>query len=196
MKEINKKILYLNILVSQGILFLAGYLWLRFLTPENSWHNILKLPENTFVLCLAFLAGSALLLSLQFIFLKYVERDLLTDELNLVLISKFSLAELFVIFFTGALVEEILFRGIIQTHLGIWLASFLFTIIHFRYLQKIVLIMEVYLMGLILGAMYLLTQTIWVPIFCHLTVNIITAFMIKKGIIQFEVADGQESGVK
>jgi len=185
--QMNKKILFLNIILSQGILLLVSFLWIRFVTPENTFLHILAINAHFQVLFLSFLAGSGLLLILQWFFLRHVSRDRLMDELNLILLDKFSLPMLFIIFLSGAGVEEILFRGVIQQHLGIWLASVLFTVIHFRYLKKVALMIEVFLMGMILGMTYLVTQTIWIPILCHLCVNISTAVMIKKGIIQYEI---------
>jgi membrane protease YdiL (CAAX protease family) len=134
---------------------------------------------------MSFIVGSLLLIFLQLFFHFYVSKEHLSDEVNLILMETFTLPELSVIFLFGAFTEETLFRGILQPYLGIWITTALFTVIHFRYLKKFFLLVEVFLMGIILGVIFLLTQTIWVSLFCHLTVNILTAGMIKKGYIQY-----------
>jgi membrane protease YdiL (CAAX protease family) len=97
----------------------------------------------------------------------------------------FNLPELSLIFFFGAFAEEILFRGILQPTLGVWLTSLLFTVIHFRYLKKGYLLIEVFLMGMILGFSYWIAQTVWVPVCCHFFVNLVTAWLVKKGLWQY-----------
>lgn len=184
MTEISKRLLFINIILSQGILALLIILLLWFVVPEISLQTILEINESK-LFVLSWGIGSVLLLTLQFFFHKYISKDRMVDEINTLLINTFSLPELLGIFFFGALAEEILFRGIIQPYWGIWLTSLLFTIIHFRYLRKIVLLIEVYLMGIILGFSYLVTETIWVPVLCHLSVNFITAFLIKRGWLKY-----------
>lgn len=175
--------LLLNVILSQVILVAAGVL-LWFFLPEVKVAEVLRLNYRS-IQIVVFLAGSGLLLGLQLLFHYYVSKDHLTEEINILLINTFSLPELAAIFFFGALTEEILFRGILQPWLGIWLASLFFTLIHFRYLKKLFLLLEVFLMGLILGWTFWQSGTIWVPAFCHFTVNILTAFLIKKGYLPY-----------
>ncbi len=184
MIEISKRMLLLNIILSQGILVILSLLLGWFLFPDTKWSQLVPIGygENIFI---TLLGGSTVLLALQLFFHHYVTRDRLLDEINILLINTFSLPELSAIFLFGSLAEEWLFRGLIQTHTGIWIASILFTLIHFRYLKKIFLLLEVFLMGLILGFTYLISQTIWVPIICHFAVNILTAWLIKKGHLQY-----------
>ncbi|HHV65521.1 MAG TPA: CPBP family intramembrane metalloprotease [Peptococcaceae bacterium] len=126
------------------------------------------------------------MLLLQLLFHKYLPQEKLFDEINSILLEKFPLPVLALIFFGSAIVEELLFRGIVQNILGIWLASLLFSLIHVRYLKKIYILIEVYLMGLILGFSYHLTLSLWIPILSHFTINFVTAFLIKKGYIKME----------
>ena len=90
------------------------------------------------------------------------------------------------IFFVGAISEELLFRATIQPKIGIFLASLIFTIVHFRYLRKIFILIEVFIIGLVLGISYYLTSSIWVPVLCHFLLNIVTAFLYKLGYFSME----------
>ncbi|NLI90847.1 MAG: CPBP family intramembrane metalloprotease [Peptococcaceae bacterium] len=182
--RINRKVLLYNMILSQAILFLAGFLFVKFITPGRSFFEIFEI-RFTGSFLLTFLAGGCLLLGVQFFFLKFISKDRLKDEINRYLMDYFSLPELFLIFFFGALAEEFLFRGVMQPYFGLCITAVLFTVIHFRYLRKIFLLIEVFLMGLILGGSYWITQTIWAPVCCHLLVNYMTAILIKKGYIEY-----------
>ncbi|RNC28764.1 MAG: hypothetical protein AWM53_01205 [Candidatus Dichloromethanomonas elyunquensis] len=181
---ISRKLLRYNMILSLGIMLSASFLLARLITPRIS---ILSIFQGYFTAktVIVLVAGCILLFVLQLFFITYISRDGLKDEINRYLMDYFSLPELFAVFFLGALSEELLFRGVIQFHLGIWISSILFAVIHFRYLRKIFLLTEVFLMGMILGCSYLLTQSLWVPICCHWSVNYITAVFIKRGYIEY-----------
>ena len=180
-----KKLLLINIFLSQTIILIVALVLKKLLVNDISLQTIftlnLSLP-NFIVLGL----GSSALLLLQLLFHKYLPQEKLFDEINSILLEKFPLPVLALIFFGSAIVEELLFRGIVQNILGIWLASLLFSLIHVRYLKKIYILIEVYLMGLILGFSYHLTLSLWIPILSHFTINFVTAFLIKKGYIKME----------
>ncbi|RJE48453.1 MULTISPECIES: type II CAAX endopeptidase family protein [unclassified Dehalobacter] len=181
--EISKKMLGLNILLSQAILIVIALgLWV-----------ILRLFDRKIVLAemftidslskafIALIIGCAVLIALQFLFLKYVPKERLFDEINLILMEKFSLTELLPLFFLGAFSEEFLFRGMIQPVLGLCLTAVVFTLIHYRYWRQVFILVEVFLMGILLGVVYAVSLTLWVPVLCHFIVNMTTAFWIKKG---------------
>lgn len=83
---------------------------------------------------------------------------------------------LFMIAGLAALGEELLFRSIIQTslikicknaHIGIFIASFIFSFIHFEFygfIPRLVL-------GMLLGYMYYYSRSIWVPMAMHFANN-------------------------
>ena len=185
MNEIPKKILLLNVVLSQAIIVGIGIL-LIFAVFENRDLTELFSVRIDFFSIFVVILGSGLLILLQLLFHKFLAHEKLFDEINMVLMERFSLKELFWIFLGGSIAEEFLFRGIIQTEFGILIASIVFTITHFRYHNKLYIIAEVFLMGLLLGLIYTLTKMLWVPIVCHLTVNFATAFLLKKGYLKVE----------
>lgn len=180
-----KKVLLTNIIISQLIILIIAFIIKEITLKDISFADIFIIDFGIKEFG-ALLTGFVALITLQFLFLKYVSKERLYDEINMILLEKFSLLELSVIFLAGSCVEEFLFRGIIQNLLGIWVGCFIFTMIHFRYLRKIYILSEVFLMGLILGISYELTSSLWVPILCHWAVNLLTAILIKKGYIKFE----------
>jgi hypothetical protein len=83
---------------------------------------------------------------------------------------------LFVVALMPAIGEELVFRGVIQRHLqgwtksghvAVWITAILFSAVHlefFGFLPRFVL-------GLMLGYLYLYTRNLWVPIFAHFVNN-------------------------
>ncbi len=65
--------------------------------------------------------------------------------------------------------EELFFRGLIQTEFGIWVAAFLFAILHFGpKLHSYYLIATIYFVfGLYFGYMCIATGSLWAPIITH-----------------------------
>jgi membrane protease YdiL (CAAX protease family) len=76
------------------------------------------------------------------------------------------------VIFIAPIVEEFLFRGIILNRLsikwnvktGIILSSLLFAILHFD-------IIGGFIFGLVMALIYIKTQSLWVPIICHILFN-------------------------
>jgi len=181
--EISKKMLGLNILLSQVILIVIALgLWvmLKSLDREIVLAEMFTIDSLSKAL-ITLAVGCAVLIAFQFFFLKYLPKERLFDEINLILMDKFSLTELFPIFFLGAFSEEFLFRGMIQPILGLWLTAVVFTLIHYRYWRQVFILVEVFLMGILLGVAYAVSLTLWVPVLCHFIVNMTTAYWMKKG---------------
>jgi hypothetical protein len=83
---------------------------------------------------------------------------------------------LFIVALMPAIGEELVFRGVIQQHLiswtrnkhvGVWLTAILFSAVHlefFGFLPRFVL-------GLMLGYLYVYTRNLWAPVFAHFVNN-------------------------
>lgn len=178
----SKKWLLLNLALSQSILLLISFS-LQGLFYKGYLRQLFYLNINVGFITV-FLAGIAGLLAVQVLFYKYIDKESLLDKMNLLLLRTFSLPELVPVFLCGAFTEELLFRGTLQTLLGPWPAAVLFTLVHFRYFPKYFLLLEVFLMGLILACVFSRTGTLWAPVFCHFTLNYLTAVFVKKEIFR------------
>ncbi|MCH9812267.1 CPBP family intramembrane metalloprotease, partial [bacterium] len=96
---------------------------------------------------------------------------------------------IFAIVIVAPIVEEYLFRGIIQTYLrqkigaknAILLSSFLFSCIHFSWsqgMQNIFILISLFLLGLYLGFIYEKNRSIIANITLHVTFNLISTIVI------------------
>jgi membrane protease YdiL (CAAX protease family) len=86
------------------------------------------------------------------------------------------LINIFVIALIPAIGEELLFRGIVQPlaskgfrsiHAGVILTAFLFGILHFQFLS----FLPRFVLGILLGYIYLYTASLWMPILAHFVNN-------------------------
>ncbi|WP_163969883.1 CPBP family intramembrane glutamic endopeptidase [Oceanobacillus halotolerans] len=90
-----------------------------------------------------------------------------------------SFVEIFYITLFVAISEELLFRGVIQTTVGYFVASTIFALIHFRYLKKIVLLISVLLVSFYIGYLFELTESLTVTITAHFIIDFLLAMVIR-----------------
>jgi membrane protease YdiL (CAAX protease family) len=74
--------------------------------------------------------------------------------------------------------EELLFRGIIQTHLGLMAASIIFAIIHYRYLFNWYLFANIIILSFVIGYIYQLTDNLAVTFVLHFIVDFLLGIFI------------------
>ncbi|MBA4537333.1 CPBP family intramembrane metalloprotease [Bacillus aquiflavi] len=75
--------------------------------------------------------------------------------------------------------EEILFRGMIQTHFGLVAASLIFAGVHFRYLFNWFLFVNITVLSFFIGLIYEWTENLLVTIFMHFIIDFLLGLLIK-----------------
>ena len=78
-----------------------------------------------------------------------------------------------------ALSEELLFRGVIQTKVGLIIASVIFAIIHYRYLFNWFLFSNIVLLSFLIGFIYQWTNNLAITIIMHFTIDFLLGLYIK-----------------
>lgn len=165
---------------------LIGVAMIFAIMPLNSifaeWNAGLKLPESMSAL-------EKLMKDLQEAAAAMTERFVNVNNIGGLMLNLFMIAGL------AALGEELLFRSIIQTslikvcknaHIGIFIASAIFSFIHFEFygfLPRLVL-------GLLLGYMFFYSKSIWVPMAMHFANNgtvVFIYYLNNKGITNIDV---------
>ena len=92
------------------------------------------------------------------------------------------LVRIVVIGFIGAIVEELVFRGVLLNRLSTWMpawvailaSSIIFGLIHFNLIQ----ILYAIPMGVLLATAYMRTRNMWIPIIGHIAFNLASVFAI------------------
>lgn len=106
--------------------------------------------------------------------------------------QNYSLLSIFSLMFTGALFEEILFRGIIQNLIFVltanpWIAiistTLLFLGIHIQYFKKPIMLINLIVPSLTFGWIYFETNNIFVPFLVHFLMNFGITLLFKYNLI-------------
>lgn len=84
--------------------------------------------------------------------------------------------------FCVAISEELLFRGMIQTHFGLVVSSVIFALVHYRYLFNWFLFLNITLLSFFIGFIYEWTDNLLVTIFMHFLIDFLLGvwMMVKK----------------
>ncbi|WP_338789296.1 type II CAAX endopeptidase family protein [Metabacillus sp. FJAT-53654] len=125
--------------------------------------------------------GLALIVIIVDFIIMKVAPSRLTDDggINEKIFEKRSIPHILVLTALIAISEEILFRGVLQTHFGIWTASLIFAILHFRYLSKWLLFTMVVTISFLLGIVYEMTETLYTTIIAHFLIDLVFAIQIR-----------------
>jgi uncharacterized protein len=178
-KNMTDKEILLNLYITQLIMLVLalGFGWFLF----ESWSDFFKLfkwdPFYIFVIG----GGSAIMIILfELILEKVLPKNMLDDGgINARVFKNRKLVHIFILVTVIAFSEEVLFRGVLQTHFGIIPASVLFAIIHVRYLGKFVLFFITVSLSFYLGWLYLITENLLVPMFAHFTIDLILGCILR-----------------
>lgn len=91
-----------------------------------------------------------------------------------------------------AVSEEILFRGVIQTHFGLVISSIIFALIHYRYLFNLFLFINITALSFFIGYIYLVTENLLVTIFLHFIVDFLLGLIIR---FTRKKSSGEQEGI-
>ncbi|MCK8825301.1 CPBP family intramembrane glutamic endopeptidase [Fuchsiella alkaliacetigena] len=77
------------------------------------------------------------------------------------------------------IIEEIFFRGILVSLIGVWGSSILFALGHGGFLEDLFSYTLIsFLLGLILAYFYMLSGSLWGPIALHMTINLLSSLRL------------------
>ncbi|MBO7288305.1 MAG: CPBP family intramembrane metalloprotease [Bacteroidales bacterium] len=166
--------------------FLIGTAMIFLIMPLNSvfaeWNASLTLPESMSKI-------EYMMKQLQESATEITEKMLNVNNIGGLIINMIMIAGL------AALGEELLFRSIIQTslikicknaHIGILIASAIFSFIHFEFYGFVPRL----ILGMLLGYMFYFSGSIWIPMLMHFLNNgtvVLIYFLNNKGIINVDV---------
>ncbi|MGE7764718.1 CPBP family intramembrane glutamic endopeptidase [Peribacillus sp. NPDC096540] len=94
--------------------------------------------------------------------------------------SSLSYSMIFVVALVVAISEEILFRGVLQTHLGLLWTSIIFAAVHYRYLFNWFLFLNVLGLSFFIGFLFEWTNNILVTITAHFLIDFILGVLIRR----------------
>jgi len=127
-------------------------------------------------------AGSGVVIALLEVALERLVPETWLDDggINRRVFQAFSYKHMVLALVLVAFIEEMLFRGVIQTCWGLVVASFIFAFVHIRYLKKPLMFLMALLLGFYLGWLYKYTGSLLPSITTHFIIDVLLGFVLKK----------------
>ncbi|GAE25683.1 CAAX amino terminal protease family protein [Halalkalibacter wakoensis JCM 9140] len=172
--------LKLNVYLSQMIMLMLAIVLAFFVFP--SWDEFSALFELELGLMIGVGGGVAIaIVVVDLILDRMLPKSWLDDGgINERVFKNLSLVELTLLCFVIAVAEELLFRAVLQTAFGLIIASTIFALIHFRYLKKPVLFINVWIVSFLLGVLFHWTGNIGVTIVAHFLIDFLLGLTIRQ----------------
>lgn len=192
-KELSDKEIVFHLIATQLLLLTVAACLGWFLFDSMAEFFTLFKWQDKNIWLVGGVAGIAIVL-LDLLLMKILPRSYYDDGgLNERLFRNKTIGQIALIAAAVAISEELLFRGVLQTHFGLIVSSLLFALIHYRYLFKWFLFVNIVALSFLIGYLYDLTGNLLVTIFMHFLINfllgcVICFFTPKKHHEQEEIA--------
>ncbi|RFU63157.1 CPBP family intramembrane metalloprotease [Peribacillus saganii] len=179
-KSLSDRELKLNLLLTQVILLTLSFILGIILFKDISSFFALFRPDDPRIAIIG--GGAAITVILLDLFLMKVVPEAYQDDggVNERIFGSLSYPMIFAVALVVAISEEILFRGIIQTHTGLIWASVIFAVVHYRYLFNWFLFLNITILSFFIGYIFELTGNLLVTIFAHFLIDFILGIIVRK----------------
>lgn len=171
--------LLLNVYATQIILLAIafGISWLLYGSPVG-WISTITLSPNDAFIGVVFAIAVVLL---EILMDKYLPHKWLDDGgINERLFKSLSPLHILILTAIIGISEEILFRGVLQEHFGIVIASILFAAVHMRYWHNRFLFGFMIILSFSFGLVYLWTGNLLTVIIAHVLIDLLLGLFIRK----------------
>jgi uncharacterized protein len=126
------------------------------------------------------LSAGLMVVIIDFLFTKWLPSSYYDDGgLNERIFRHQSVFHIFIITLFVAFSEEMLFRGIIQTKMGLILSCIIFAVVHYRYLFNWFLFINIVLLSFLIGFIFAWTDNLAVTIVMHFVIDFFSGIQIK-----------------
>ena len=177
--QMSTKELTFHLLVSQCILLIIALIIGIFLFNHlSAFFSLFRLEWSIITLGLT----SGILVVLIDVFLMKILPKHYYDDggINERIFANRSVASIALLSIIIAFSEEILFRGVLQTHFGLIITSIIFAIVHVRYWSHWFLITNVLVLSFWIGLVYEFSgNNLLVPITMHFTIDFLLGLVIQ-----------------
>lgn len=104
------------------------------------------------------------------------------DEVD-ILLNENSTLDLAIIYIAAGFAEEFLFRVTLMDLCGLVLSAVLFTAAHAAYWRRPLMLVYVFLVGIVMGLLYLYTGSLLLCAIAHAVYNLLVSLLMKAGIL-------------
>ncbi|PLT28301.1 CPBP family intramembrane glutamic endopeptidase [Peribacillus deserti] len=178
-KTLTDKELVFHLLLTQFILVVLSFLLGIFLFEDWAEFKSLFILDDKRIWTIGLPAG-LLVVALDIFLMKVIPKHLYDDGgINERVFKCLSIPMLILVPLVIAFCEELLFRGVIQTHTGLAWASIIFAMVHYRYLFKWYLLVNMVVLSFFIGFIYSSTGNLMVSIMMHFIIDFLLGLIIR-----------------
>lgn len=179
LRSLNGKQLSFHLYLTQIILFIIAIILNLIFFPDLSTY-LLLFQWDSFWVSIGILSGLCVVL-LDIALMKVVPKSYYDDGgINEKIFTSLPIWNIILVSLVIAIAEELLFRGAIQTKLGLIGASIIFALIHFRYWKHWYLLLNVLVLSFWLGLIYKWSGLLLPVILMHFTIDFLLGLYIKR----------------
>ncbi len=176
--SLTDKELVQQLYITQIFLLILSVVLSRFLFKGNDFWKLINWFDVK-IISIGITAGITVVV-IDFFFMKWLPTDYYDDGgINKRIFRSQRLYQIVFIALFVSFSEEMLFRGIIQTKIGLIGASFIFAVIHYRYLFNWFLFFNIVLLSFIIGVIFKITNNLAVTIAMHFVIDLLLGFQIR-----------------
>ncbi|KON87197.1 membrane protein [Sporosarcina globispora] len=179
-KELTDKELLFHLYLTQ-VLLLSISLILSFILFNSfeEFQDLFVFPDKN-ILVFGVAAGAAVVL-IDLVLMKNLPHEMYDDGgLNEKIFQTRNFLHIAFIAAVVAFSEELLFRGVIQTHFGLVFSSIIFALVHYRYLFNWFLFVNIITLSFFIGYIYHITNNLLVTIVMHFLIDFLLGVLIRK----------------
>ncbi|MGR3764873.1 CPBP family intramembrane glutamic endopeptidase [Rossellomorea sp. NS-SX7] len=177
-KQLTKKQLTFHLFFTQIVLLTISFILGIFLFEDWSTFGS-QFRWASSILTIGLTVGLIVVI-LDIVLMKFLPSGYYDDGgVNERIFSDRSIGEIALLAIVIAVSEEILFRGVIQYHLGLILSSIIFAVIHFRYWAHWFLITNIVVLSFLIGMIYEVTGNLLVTIMMHFIIDFLLGMYMR-----------------
>jgi uncharacterized protein len=182
LKQLSIKELLLNLYLTQLVLLIVGFS-IHLYMSDNVYSIFFYVSFHANVIFYGVISA-VLVILIEVMMTIYVPKKWLDDGgINKQIFSRLTVTHILMLSAVVAIVEELVFRAIIQVHFGLVIASLLFALLHFRYIKKPLLLTAVIAISFFFGFLFYITNNILVTIVSHFLIDAILGIFIRYKLI-------------
>ncbi|MDQ0337786.1 membrane protease YdiL (CAAX protease family) [Caldalkalibacillus uzonensis] len=186
LEQMDNRTLYLNLVLTQAILLVIGLSLYFFFLRHTLALPLLLHTEELFLSVLAGFGFAGVVLVIDLILMNFVPKTYFDDGgVNERLFRDVNVWQIVLIALGVALVEEWLFRAVLQNMIGWFWASLLFALIHFRYLHQWLYALLVIMISFGFGWLYEWTGSFWAVFTAHFTIDFTLGVILRYRLLPF-----------
>ncbi|WP_264738429.1 CPBP family intramembrane glutamic endopeptidase [Cytobacillus firmus] len=179
-KELTDKELLFHLYLTQVLIISISLILSIILFNSFEEFQALFVFNDINILVIGAAAGAAVVL-IDIVLMKVLPEKLYDDGgLNEKIFQNRSFLHIAFIAAVVAFSEELLFRGVIQTHFGLAISSLIFALVHYRYLFNWFLFVNIITLSFLIGYIYHITNNLLVTIVMHFLIDFLLGILIRK----------------